>query len=98
MTHECKRILNKQVVGEGLWHADLAKAQDHQEGEVAEVRGAGEDTDDASDATSAAEHGDAEDANDAAQDVEDAAETGGAAEHTDDVEQAELGGDIADPA
>jgi len=111
MMHECKRILNKQVAGEGLWHADLARAQDHQDGEVAEVRGAGDDTDDGSDATGAAEHSDAEDgdagaANRAAQTVEDAAETGGATEHTDvgaaehtgGVEQADLGADIAGPA
>ena len=38
MMRKCKRILNKQVAGEGLWHADLARAHDHQDGEVAEVR------------------------------------------------------------
>ena len=40
MMHECKRILNNQVAGEGLWHADLAKARDLQEGDVTEVLGA----------------------------------------------------------
>ena len=27
MMHECMRILDKQVAGEGLWHADLSKCQ-----------------------------------------------------------------------
>ena len=34
MMHECKRILNKQVAGEGLWQTDLSKSLDKQEGEV----------------------------------------------------------------
>ena len=90
MMHECKRILNKQVAGEGLWHADLAKAQQHQEGEVAEVREAGEEPDDVSDASSAscepddAEHGAAEHVEDAAEDADHAAEHGGVAEHPED--------------
>lgn len=109
MMHECKRLLNKQVAGHGLWHADLAKAQDRQDGEVAKVHGAGSNTDDGSDAAGAADRSDAED-DDAgtpirtAQDIEDAAETGGttrhtdvvAAEHTDSVEHADLGPHIAD--
>ena len=109
MMHECRRILNKQVAGHGMWHADLAKAQDRQDGEVAEVHGAGSNTDDGSDAAGAADRSDAED-DDAgtpirtAQDIEDAAETGGttrhadvvAAEHTDSVEHADLGPHIAD--
>ena len=66
MLQECKRILNKQVAGEGLWDADLAKAQDRQKGEVVEVREAGDEPDDVSDAasgsceTSDSEHGDAD--------------------------------------
>ena len=109
MMHECKRILNKQVGGYGLWHADLAKAQDHQDGEVAQVHGADSDTDDGSDATGAADRSDAED-DDAenssriAHDIEDAAETSGttrhadgvAAEHTDSVEHADIGAHSAD--
>ena len=38
MMHECKRILNKEVAGEGLWRADLTKCQGHTEGEVLEVQ------------------------------------------------------------
>ena len=32
MMNECKRILNKDVSGEGLWQTDLAKCQGQQEG------------------------------------------------------------------
>ena len=35
---ECKRILNKEVAGEGLWQTDLAKCQGEQEGEVVEIQ------------------------------------------------------------
>ena len=104
MMHECKRILNKQVAGEGLWHADLLKAQDHQDGEVAEVRGAGDDTDNGSDATGVAEDsgsqdGDVDASTRTAQDIEDAELANvGAAEHTDDAEQPALDARIADEA
>ena len=50
MMHECKRILNKQVAGEGLWQTDLLKCQGQQEGEVLEIQGSTED------ASGAAEH------------------------------------------
>ena len=65
MMHECKRILNKQVAGYGLWHADLAKAQDHQDGEVAQVHGADSDTDDGSDAKVHGADSDTDDGSDA---------------------------------
>ena len=39
MMHECKRILNKQVAGEGLWQTDLLKCQGQQKGEVLEIHG-----------------------------------------------------------
>ena len=55
MMHECKRILNKQVAGEGLWHADLAKAQDLQNEEVVEVQVTLDDIDNGSNVASAAE-------------------------------------------
>ena len=61
MMHECKRILNKQVAGEGLWHAELARGQGHQEGDVAEVRGADGHSEHSSNAASASEHDDGED-------------------------------------
>ena len=38
MMHECKRILNKEVAGEGLWQTDLAKCQGQREGEVLEIQ------------------------------------------------------------
>ena len=104
MMHECKRILNKQVAGEGLWHADLVKAQELQDGEVAEVREARNDTDDGSDVTDAAENSGAEDddadaATRAAQDIEDAEHANvGAIEHTNDAEQTDLDTCIADEA
>ena len=96
MMHECKRILNKQVAGEGLWHADLANAQDLQDGDVAEVQEAHDDTDDGSDATDAAEDSDAEDGDAdtttrTAQDIENAEHANvGAAEHTNGAEQTDL--------
>ena len=37
MMSECKRILNKEVGGEGLWQTDLSKCQGQQEGEVLEI-------------------------------------------------------------
>ena len=104
MMHECKRILNKQVAGEGLWHADLVKAQNLQDGEVAEVREACNDTDDGSDVTDAAENsgaedGDADGATRAAPDSEDAEHTNvGVIEHTNDAEQTDLDTCIADEA
>ena len=114
MMHECKRILNKQVAGEGLWHADLAKAQSFQESEIAEVQGACIDTEDNSEcsaeevASSAPEHTDSED-EDAwatirvAADVDDA---GGVTEHSDGahaqgahaVQQTDFGFDSTGPA
>ena len=39
MMHECKRILNKQVPGAGLWHASLASGRDRDT--VLEFRGGG---------------------------------------------------------
>ena len=43
MMSECKRILNKEVVGEGLWQTDLSKCQGQQEGEVVEIQPADKD-------------------------------------------------------
>ena len=40
MTNECKRILNNEVAGAGLWQTDLSKCQGQQEGEVLEIRAA----------------------------------------------------------
>ena len=62
MMHECKRILNKQVVGEGLWQADLDRAQAHQDGNVLELHRATTDSerDDSVASEGAAEHSDAE--------------------------------------
>ena len=98
MMHECKRILNNQVAGEGLWHADLTKVQEHQEGEVAEVREPGEEPDNVSAAASTedAEQDDAEGA-------EDVAKHGGVAEHAEDADAdmpdaAETGADRTEPA
>lgn len=48
MMHECKRPLDNQVAGEGLWRADLAKARALQEGNVTEVLGAGVSMEDGS--------------------------------------------------
>ena len=104
MMHECKRILNKQVAGEGLWYADLAKARDLQEGDVTEVLGARVSMEDGSEhsetdddsmltdtgAVVATEHPDgAEDG--AAADLDD---TGVATEHSDGAE-AEHADDMA---
>ena len=44
MMSECKRILNKEVGGEGLWQTDLSKCQGQQEGEVLEINPGGEET------------------------------------------------------
>ena len=111
MMHECKRILNKQVVGEGLWHADLAKAQDNQEGEVAEVHADDGAIDTRVNATNASDHSEVEDDDAvasarAAQYVDDAAEIGGVPVHTDGAEgrtgdddhQTERDADAPDPA
>ena len=38
MMNECKRILNKEVAGEGLWQADLSKCQEQQGGDVLEIK------------------------------------------------------------
>ena len=43
MMNECKRILNKEVTGEGLWQTDLSKCQGQQEGEVLEIQAADEE-------------------------------------------------------
>ena len=37
MMHECKRILNHEVTGHGLWQADLSKCTDQAEGDCLEV-------------------------------------------------------------
>ena len=60
--HECKRILNKQVAGEGLWHADLSKCQNKQEGEVMEILQHDDTLDENVAAAGATEHSDGEDA------------------------------------
>ena len=36
MMSECKRILNKEVAGEGLWQTDLSKRQG-EDGEVYQI-------------------------------------------------------------
>ena len=64
MMHECKRILNKQVAGEGLWHVDLSKSQNKQEGEVMEILPHDDALDDNVAAAGATEHSDGEDASD----------------------------------
>ena len=43
MMSECKRILNKEVTGEGLWQTDLSKCQGQQDGEVLEIQAADEE-------------------------------------------------------
>jgi hypothetical protein len=43
MMNECKRILNREVAGEGLWQTDLSKCQGQQEGEVLEIQPADEE-------------------------------------------------------
>ena len=44
MMSECKRILNNEVAGEGLWQADLSKCDGQQGGDVLEIQPA--DTED----------------------------------------------------
>ena len=46
MMGECKRILNKEVAGEGLWQTDLSKWQGQQEGEALEIQPADKEDDD----------------------------------------------------
>jgi hypothetical protein len=66
MMNECKRILNNEVAGEGLWQTDLSKCQGQQEGEVLEIRAAdteeqsGDDDDKDDDMVGATEHSDGE--------------------------------------
>jgi hypothetical protein len=87
MMNECKRILNKEVVGEGLWQTDLAKCEAQQAGDVLEIQAAdvtlkGEGSDNKDEDCEivgpggATEHSDGEDI-----DVD--AEVVGAAEHSD---------------
>ena len=63
MMHECARILNKQVAGEGLWHVDLSRCQNKQEGEVMEIL-PHDALDDNVAVAGATEHSDGEDASD----------------------------------
>ena len=66
MMNECKRILNNEVAGEGLWQTDLSKCQGQQEGEVLEIRAAdteeqsGDDDDKDDDMVGATEQSDGE--------------------------------------
>ena len=47
MMHECQRILNKEVAGEGLWQADLARSSEESAGDCMQIRAeAAGDTDD----------------------------------------------------
>ena len=46
MMSKCKRILNKEVAGEGLWQTDLAKCQGQQEGEVFQINPPDQEDDD----------------------------------------------------
>ena len=64
MMHECARILNKQVIGEGLWHVDLSKCQNKQEGEVMEIIPHEDALEDNVAVAGATEHSDGEDASD----------------------------------
>ena len=82
MMSECKRVLNKEVAGEGLWQTDLSKCQGQQEGEVLEIQPADEEDDDV-------DEGDDDDEGD---DVE---EHRGAAEHS-DVEDKDADAEMAD--
>ena len=43
MMSECKRILNNEVAGEGLWQTDLSKCQGQREGEVLAIQPADAD-------------------------------------------------------
>lgn len=61
MMHECKRILNKELAGQGLWQTDLAKTQAHPEGEILEIQPGSTEKDGAADASNATEPSDAED-------------------------------------
>ena len=61
MMYEGKRILNKDVSGQGLWQTDLAKCQGQQEGEVVELHTGDEvggmpDATERSDAEEVADH------------------------------------------
>ena len=56
MMSECKRILNKEVAGEGLWQTDLSKCQGQQEGEVLEIQPTDEKDDDVDEGDEAEEH------------------------------------------
>ena len=60
MMHECKRILDKQVACEGLWHTDLSKCIGKQEGEVMVIVPHDEAPDDNAGAAGATEHSDGE--------------------------------------
>ena len=83
MMSECKRILNKEVAGEGLWQTDLSKCQGQQEGEVLEIHPAGED---AASQDKRSDDDDKDDEVDEHSDVEEKdtdAEMPGTAEHAD---------------
>ena len=82
MVSECKRILSKEVAGEGLRQTDLAKCQGQQEGEVVEIQPADEEDD----------HADEGDDDDEGDDVE---EHRGAAESS-DVEGKDADAEMAD--
>ena len=49
MMSECKRILNKEVAGEGLWQPDLSKRQEQNDGKVLEIQPADDDADEGDD-------------------------------------------------
>ena len=75
MMHECKRILNKQVAGEGLWQTDLLKCQGQQEGEVLEIHGPTEDVPSAAEHShGAAEHTHSEEGSDDTDNIEEVEE------------------------
>ena len=74
MMHECKRILNKQVAGEGLWQAPLRNYHDRQKGDMFEVHYA-----------SAEEHSDGEARMAVAAEQSGDEEDGGCSEHRDDI-------------
>ena len=101
MMHECKRILNHEVTGHGLWQADLSKCTDQAEGDCLEVHAQptednasteseenDKDEEDAETQT-AADHTKAEQAQQDAENVEEDEEMTDAAELTDTTAAAE---------
>lgn len=67
MMHECQRILNKEVAGEGLWQADLARSSEEAAGDCMQIRTeAAGDADDSEpeDSDSAEDASDQEEASD----------------------------------